>query len=353
MSGDEVQYLAQPEGLDDSAEYPHPTPEDLRSRMWGDTMWLSTIDTAAGIRGVNHIHLTNRGFGRFQAHFWIDGVQLLHASKAPIDLDPTAKKWSDGQMSYEVVEPFKRIRMTMDDPRFGYDLEFEARFPAFDYNDCFGGNPLWILAPVAGVHGGHFEQALTCRGTFEIRGGPNAGEVRTVDCLSHRDRTWSDRFGGDLEWEGHDHPDTGMHFWLILQFPSCDVHGVGFFDHKALGIDGDSKGRGGYVSTARGNERVIDVEPVPEYGGTATATAFRTAGGPDRWRFVLESGQVLHVRVTKRHATAKLWMRSENDLENPLDDFEDIVDLEIEETGESGYGVIEYSVLPPRPRWMS
>jgi hypothetical protein len=345
-------YLGHPARLSDADEFAHRAPESAGDRLWGDTVWLSAMDPAAGIRGVNHIHLTNRGYARFQAHYWIDGVRQSYACRAPAEQNPVLTRWSDGRMSYEVLEPFRRVRLTLDAPRFGFDLEYESRFPAFDYEDCAGGNPLWILKPVAGVHGGHYELATRCRGTFEIREGPDAGQTRTIDSLGHRDHTWSDRFASLRGWDDESMPDTAMHFWLILQFPERDLHGVGFFDPAAFGATSDNNGRAGCESGPRGNRLVLDVAPVPEYAGTATASAYRTGGGPSRWRFTLDGGEVLHVRATRRHATLELMMRGENDAENPLSDYQDIVDLEIEETGERGYGAIEYSVLPGRPRWL-
>jgi hypothetical protein len=347
----EIEFLGPPAGLDETAEYPHPPPGPPEPALWGDTMWVGAFDPEAGVRGINHIYLTNRGFGRFQSHFWIDGVKQVHGCRAPVVLDPTLTSWSDGRLTYEVVEPFERIRMTMDHPQFGFDLMYSARFPAFDYDDCADGNPLWVLEPVAPHHGGHFEQALMCEGTFEIRGGPNAGETREINCLAHRDRTWSDRFAGERPWEDPPGPDAGLHFWLIMCFPERDIHGFGFFDPAAHGLADRGNGRRGAIMSARGSRRVIDVSPVPEYDGDAAA--WRETHGPHRWRFALEGGEALHVRVTDYHDRVKLWLRGENDLENTLDDFEDMVDLEVEETGERGYGAIEYSILPARPRWVA
>tara|TARA_Y100000294_G_scaffold44039_1_gene40447 strand:+ start:827 stop:967 length:141 start_codon:yes stop_codon:yes gene_type:complete len=44
-------------------------------------------------------------------------------------------------------------------------------------------------------------------------------------------------------------------------------------------------------------------------------------------------------------------MRAENDTECTLDCYEGFFDFEVEETGEQGYGVAEYSIFPPQPRW--
>jgi len=48
----------------------------------------------------------------------------------------------------------------------------------------------------------------------------------------------------------------------------------------------------------------------------------------------------------------QLWDRGENDLENRMDCYEPFFDFLVEETGEIGYGVAEYSIQPPAPRWL-
>ncbi|NIS31107.1 MAG: hypothetical protein GWN79_08740, partial [Actinobacteria bacterium] len=64
-----------------------------------------------------------------------------------------------------------------DGPKFAFDLTYDVRFGTFDYADIPGGNP---LAAFEG-YGGHYEQALDCRGTFVARGGPREGEERRID----------------------------------------------------------------------------------------------------------------------------------------------------------------------------
>ena len=44
-------------------------------------------------------------------------------------------------------------------------------------------------------------------------------------------------------------------------------------------------------------------------------------------------------------------MRDENDAEARLDCYEPFFDFEVLETGERGYGVVEYSIHPPWPRY--
>jgi len=44
-------------------------------------------------------------------------------------------------------------------------------------------------------------------------------------------------------------------------------------------------------------------------------------------------------------------VRDENDAEVRLDCYEPFFDFEVAETGERGYGVVEYSIHPPHPRF--
>jgi hypothetical protein len=71
-----------------------------------------------------------------------------------------------------------------------------------------------------------------------------------------------------------------------------------------------------------------------------------------RYELTMPDGEVIHVRTGRKYAQVKLWDRGENDLENRLDCYEPFFDFEVEETGERGYGVAEYSVNPPWPRWL-
>ena len=128
--------------------------------------------------GVNHFHLTNKGYARFEALYVIDGVVQLYGNKVPLDPEPDGGPWSDGRMVYEVVEPFEHIRIGLDWRAFGFDLDFKGRFSAFDYGDSVRGDP---LKKATKYHIGHYQQAMDCRGSFEIRGGPAKGETREMD----------------------------------------------------------------------------------------------------------------------------------------------------------------------------
>jgi hypothetical protein len=50
-----------PEGLSIEDEYRHPLHNAPSNVLFGDSLWVSVVDPEAGIHGVNHFHLTNKG----------------------------------------------------------------------------------------------------------------------------------------------------------------------------------------------------------------------------------------------------------------------------------------------------
>jgi hypothetical protein len=167
--------------------------------------------------------------------------------------------------------------------------------------------------------------------------------------IAHRDHTWSDRFATEPPW-AHPAARASLHYWLVLQFPRRNINVSGFYDLSALGIEREIDRVGGFESTRDGARRVVAAVPAPEDGGLAVPDGEH---GPRRFRIELEGGEVLHVRATREHGTHKLAMLGEDDAESHLDDYELFCDIEIEETGERGRGVLEHSNWPPSPRWLT
>jgi hypothetical protein len=333
-----------PEGLTAQDEYRHALRGAPGNVLFGDSLWVSVVDPKANIHGVNHFHLTNKGFARFEALYLIDGVLQQYGVRAPLPLEPEQGPWTDGRMKYEVVDPYNHIKITLDWDRFAFDLDFKGRFAPFNYANSYpNGDPMAIFDE---YYGGHFEQAMNCTGSFEIRGGRNAGETRRIDCWSHRDHTWTSRFNEPNKWkvqEGH----FPAHYWPSIQLPDrhINVLGMHWQNDKPIG----ERANAGFVSDATGSRPILDAkgEIFPNDGTAAVRQAKQF-----RYRITLPDEEVIHVRSIRHHGTIKLWMRAENDLENRLDCYEAFCDFEVEETGEVGTGTAEYDVMPPWPQWL-
>lgn len=351
MTGSTISRLQHPVRRVPADEGLHAPPAEAAGRLFGDTVWLSLIDPDAGVWGMIHNHIcTNRGYGRFAAYLMIDGVEHVYAGKTTGGLSVGDMSWSDGRMTYRVLEPYRRIAVQLDCPRFGFDLTYTARHVIFDYDDCVGGSPLDGLKPAAGVHGGHYEQAMDVRGTFDIRGGPDAGQTRAIDAIAHRDHTWSDRFAGSAPWAYPEGVQAALHFWHVLQFPERNMNVTGFFDLSPLGIERPIDRVGGFESTTEGARRIVACSAAPEAGGLTEPNGREV---PLRWRIQFEDGEVIHVVMREPKWVAKLRMLGEDDAESRLNDYETFGELLIEETGERGVGQFEHSTLPPSPRWLT
>lgn len=323
-------------------EYLHAEPQAASPfTLWGDTLWVSVVDPKANVFGINHFHLTTKGFARFEALYLIDGVKQLYGNKVPFDAGAARGPWSDGRLTYEVVNPLEEIRISFDGPRYGFDLRFRGRFDAFNYEDNVKGNPLSRFHH----YGGHNEQGMHCTGSFEIRAGPKKGDVRTLDCWSHRDHSWSDRFHDEPPWAwGERHIPS--HFWPSIQLPSRHINAFGVLTPGLIRSPEGDPVFGGFVADAAGAKPILGAEGEALFEDDGrSAMAFR-------FKLTLPGNEVIHVRTGRKYGMVKLWDRAENDLENRLDCYEPFFDFEVEETGERGTGVAEYSIQPPWPRWL-
>ena len=130
-------------------EYRHAAPPRATHGLWGDTLWVSVVDPAANIFGCNHFHLTNQGFGRFEALYVIDGVVQQWGNKVPLVVTPDGGPWSDGRLTYTVVRPLEEIRITFDGPVFGFEQQIRTRLPGNALGVAIAGCP--YLGPESGL----------------------------------------------------------------------------------------------------------------------------------------------------------------------------------------------------------
>jgi hypothetical protein len=333
-----------PEGLSSEDEYRHPLHNAPRNVLFGDSLWVSVVDPEAGIHGVNHFHLTNKGFARFEALYVIDGVLQQYGNKHPLPVEVDNGPWNDGVMSYEVVDPYNHIRITLDWERFSFDLDFKGRFAPFNYANALpSGDPMSIMDE---YYGGHWEQAMTCTGSFGIHGGPAKGQTRQINCFSHRDHTWTSRFNEPNHWVVKE-TNFATHFWPSIQLPDRHINVFGMYYQNDNPIG--QRANAGFVSDKDGSRAIPDARAelfAPE-GRVSLREANRF-----RYTITMPDGEVIHVKSTKHHGTIKLWMRAVNDLENRHDCYEAFCNFEVEETGEQGTGTAEYSLYPPYPQWL-
>ena len=325
-------------------EYLHRPPEGSQG-LWSDNFWFSVVDQEADVYGINHISASlSHGYLRASAFYVIDGVHQQWASRQPLADETHFDSLGDGRLRFEVLEPFSRYRWQLDGPKFSFDLTYTARFDPFDYDDCIGGNPLAAFEH----YGGHYEQALVCRGELEAHGGPRAGERRRIDSWAHRDHSWTHRFTTPSPWEPRRKKTLAHslgHFWPSVQLPERHLNAFGWINPEHPLPEGAVRS-GGWIADADGARPLREASCEARFeDDQRTAMSFTL-------RFTQLDGEVLTVRTGRKLAhTRNGLMRDENDAEVRLDCHQPLFEFEVVETGERGYGVVEYSMNPPEPRY--
>lgn len=158
---------------------------------WRESHYFAFYDEAQDLAGF-----TTMGFlpneGKCDA-----GFLLFHRGR-PVYLYPKRNApfvgpwdhWTVGGLRYEMVEPLRSWRITLDDQRAQADFTFSGVSPVYDYRD----NAQTLPACVAM---GHYEQAGRVRGTLTL-----GGRQYAVDALSHRDHSWGVRdWAGPAHWK--------------------------------------------------------------------------------------------------------------------------------------------------------
>ena len=135
------------------------------------------------------------------------------------------------------------------------------------------------------------------------------------------------------------------HFWPSVQLPGRHLNSFGWMSPTQPIPEGRAH-NGGWVADASGARPIRHATCVPRMeDDERTAMAFTMT-------FEMPDGETLTVLTGRKWAqTRNGLMRDDNDAEVRLDCYEPFFDFEVAETGERGYGVVEYSIHPPHPRF--
>ena len=282
-------------------DYPRPL-----TAQWKENWYFNFIDRERGAWGINHVSLMrHKQEARFSAFHVVDGEALMYSNVVPID--DGFSELTDGKLKFDFLEPFRRFRLGFSGPRHEVELEYEARFPIFDY----------ALARRPGKSGPlaleHYEQALTVKGKITT-----AGKTRELRCLGHRDHSWGYRNESKV---------TGWN-WVAIQFPDKTVN-------LYRAVIGPAFIGSGFVSRAAGNLRIVrlTVEDTRFEQGAPVASVY--AGVDEKggsWRFESSRFSTLYLPLSEK---AQGVVIHEN--------FAEFTDLA---TGEKGVGIDEYLINP-------
>ncbi len=223
-------------------------------QQWYDRMWLTAHDSSGRI-------LVDVGFGKYINRNVMDahgGVTVEDATqytvRASRELWPDIDTVRVGPLSYDVIEPLKRVHAQLEDNDYGisFDIEFDGSMVPWDEEPSHQ-----RLPGVMTVHSRRYYQFGRVSGRVTVEG--KTYDVKKESWWSQRDRSWGirpigvPRPGGFWSRKDAGEAESGLQPWPHI--PGLFFHYlfVQFKDHGLVftfseGPDGTPAGaRGGLV----------------------------------------------------------------------------------------------------------
>ncbi len=285
-------------------EFIHDYPKNLDT-PWKENWYFNFVDRKNRAWGISHITLMRHiQKGRFSTIHVIDGQIIPYSNLIDIS---NLKTMSDDKLTFEVIEPFEKFRVTFNGPQHQLDLTYDARFPMFNFGVP---DPDGKVLTVE-----HYRQSLIARGTIT-----KEGETRPIESFCDRDHTWGYRDEGKL---------TGWN--------CCHA----YFDDKTLIIfrflTGTSAYGTGYLSTAKGNTRItrVEVEDTKFVDNIPVSSIFKAYDGNGNCLGKLRSEKFSGLVIPH------IDKENKNEKVTVYENFSEFTNLE---TGQKGDGVDEYLI---------
>jgi hypothetical protein len=294
--------------LSDSHDYLHqPTAQE----GWRESFYFNYVDVENGVCGFSTIGiLPNIPKREFVFALFVDGNPEFYFTEPqeslPAELGDIL---SNGCLSYELVKPFDTWRIRFEGRRFKATIQWQQRFPAYDFGP--GSGTSW---------GRHFEQSGHITGTILL----SDGKQRRVSGFGQRDKSW-----GVRDW----HIDE----WFALHAQ---------FNEFMIGLRYDTiQGKGylaGCISSTKETIPLVDIKVDTHFEEgdirkpVQAVTQLRDAKGG---RYTLQSRLIAPMTFARY---SRQFPGGETEL------FEEMVLHESEELGETGTGLAEWLFTHPK-----
>jgi hypothetical protein len=302
--------------LQDHDEYLHLGYPRENLSPWKENYYFNFIDTTANCLGIFHVSIQrHKGTAILKAICVLDGNSFsyineiewpLYAGKNLSD----SVVISDGVLTFEILEPFKRHRVLFDDSSTRMNLIYEKRFDQYLYSnegftDNHGDKALDVV---------HYEQGMSVNGDISI-----GSTITKISCLGHRDHTWGFR----------DEQNLGGWNWIAIQ---CDNSTWNFYQLRRN--NGSPNSVAGFISYKDRNETIIDVQVIDIQNNVDGEPVFCD------YRVKLESGTVFNI-------SAERFIRMPIPFGGgvPVIHHENFSNFLIKETGEKGVGIDEHMIV--------
>lgn len=200
--------------------FDHPETSD---RQWTEKLWCNIHDTKGEL-------VLATGFGVYPNRNVLDGYGCVnlknmeqHNIRMSRVLRPKIDEISLGPLSYEVVEPYRTIRITMGENRYGisYELEFVGLLAPAEERPQFGRSRGRMYMNTC-----RYAQLGRARGW--VRVGDKKYDIDEKNYYAQRDHSWGIRMGVGAPEQGVESPDIEkfaamMINWLTAQFKDWGI----------------------------------------------------------------------------------------------------------------------------------
>jgi hypothetical protein len=327
--------------LEPEDEYCH-KPDTAKN--YNESMYFNVFDPAKKIGGWFRLgNRVNEGYAEMSACLYLpDGRVGFMFNRAQIDNND---ELNAGGMRFEVIEPFKRLRVTYDGKILLLDHPLEMAHPsrAFKNNplvDCkvdldyrgiapmYGGRPVQAdgsdipIDPEKSFAKAHYEQHVVAKGSFEI-----AGRRWEVDGFGLRDKSWGPRYWQSVSW----------YRWLPMSFGNDFGMMI-----SIIGSDDGAVRRSGMVLRRGEYAMIHDARIESEWDENWYQTTFRTWARTDEREYEVAGKVISMIPLRNRR-------RGDDGTELVTRITEGMTEYTCD--GRTGYGLSEYldQIVDGRP----
>ena len=340
---------------------------DTSDRAWTEKLWCNVHDAAGEL-------VLATGFGVYPNRNVLDGYacvnvanQRQHNLRVSRELRPRIDEVAVGPLAYEVIEPYRRVRLTCgDNPRnLRFDLEFLGGFAPGEEEPQVGrafGRTF--------VNTCRYAQTGRARGWIEVEG--RRTELTPDRFFAQRDHSWGVRMGVGLPEQGVQLPDIAPFRGMLILWTTLQLEDVAFTLYLIELADGTVQRLTGQVCPKLGEGPTVPIVGADHHfeyhPGSARMAAGRmslTAADGRRWELSMRELTTMYLRgggyAGYKGFYHGLWKGTDwqdgetLEVADPrvADEVHGLDDTVIEvRCGDRvGYGIIENMILPPFPRY--
>lgn len=191
------------------------------AREWTERIWVSVHDTSGTYHLVTGVGVyPNRNIMDAFACLAVEGKTQYNV-RASRELRPGIDEVRVGPLSYEIVEPLRRIRCGLDENEYGlsYDIELEATMSPHEEGTQYAEVRGRVEENVK-----RYVQVGRPKGRLNVEG--RSCEIEGSRWLAERDHSWGIRRGGGVPESGvqpGEIPEGYLFHFILTQFEDWGV----------------------------------------------------------------------------------------------------------------------------------